>query len=351
MWAGVVPQQPPTRLSQAVLGEAREHPRHRRRGVVVGAELVGQAGVRVAHDPARVQPRQLGDVGPHLLGAERAVDADREQVVVGDRGVDRLDVLARQRAARAIRDRHRRDHGHPPGAAVEQLGDRVQRRLHVERVDVGLGQQQVDAALEQRLGLRAVGRDQLVERDRAEAGVVDVGRQGRGLGGRPDRAGDEARLAVGALGALGGAAGDLGGGEVDVGDVVAHLVVLGRDRVGTEGVGLDDVGAGLEELEVDVLDRRGLGEHQQVVEAAQAGAVAGEAIAAERRLVEPQRLDHRPHRAVEDDDAVTDEGLQELGTVGHRPSVARSPGRANGPGAGPRSPPRHIGGGAGHYRA
>ena len=60
-------------------------------------------------------------------------------------------------------------------------------------------------------------------------------------------------------------------------------------------------------------------------------------------------------RLIDEDAHVDARSLQlvkeELGTVGHRPSVARSPGRANGPGAGTRSPPRHIGGGAGHYRA
>ena len=44
-------------------------------------------------------------------------------------------------------------------------------------------------------------------------------------------------------------------GEVDVADVVLEAVVGERERRAGERVGLDDVGAGLEERAVDVLDR------------------------------------------------------------------------------------------------
>ncbi len=57
-----------------------------------------------------------------------------------------------------------------------------------------------------------------------------------------------------------------------------------------EGVGLDDVGAGLEERVVDLADDVGLGQHQQVVVALQVVRV----IAAART---PSRRDSRPRRA------------------------------------------------------
>ena len=56
-----------------------------------------------------------------------------------------------------------------------------------------------------------------------------------------------------------------------------------------EGVGLDDVGAGLEILAVDAADDVGAGQHQQVVVAAQILRVIREALAAEIGLGERWR--------------------------------------------------------------
>ena len=61
----------------------------------------------------------------------------------------------------SIGDRDRRDHRHAAHALREQLLERVQRRLAVERVDVGLGQEQIDAAFDQRARLLAERGDEL----------------------------------------------------------------------------------------------------------------------------------------------------------------------------------------------
>ena len=68
------------------------------------------------------------------------------------------------------------------------------RRLGVQRVEHRLDQDDVGAALDQPAHLLRVGLAQLVEVDVAEAGIVDVGRDRRRAVGRPDGAGDEARL-------------------------------------------------------------------------------------------------------------------------------------------------------------
>ena len=47
--------------------------------LVVAAELVRQARVRIAGEPRRRGPREILDEGPHLGRAERAVDADHER--------------------------------------------------------------------------------------------------------------------------------------------------------------------------------------------------------------------------------------------------------------------------------
>ena len=74
-------------------------------------------------------------------------------------------------------DRHLApDGGHGPAGADH-------RRLEAEQVELGLDEEQVDAALEQAGGLDLVGVAQLGEADLAERGELGAG---------PDRAGDEA---------------------------------------------------------------------------------------------------------------------------------------------------------------
>ena len=142
--------------------------------------------------------RELGDVRPHVVGAERAVDADRR---AGRRALIEL-----KNASTVWPDSVRPERsgivtdaitGTRRTPCVEQLVERVQRRLAVERVDVGLGQQQIDAALDQRARLlaRTPSTSSRNVTD-ARARIVDVGRQRRGLRRRADRAGDPARLAV-----------------------------------------------------------------------------------------------------------------------------------------------------------
>ena len=58
-------------VDQARAGELLEHRGHLVRGLVVLTEGVGQAGVGVAGDEAVRDPRELGEVGPHL-GCARA---------------------------------------------------------------------------------------------------------------------------------------------------------------------------------------------------------------------------------------------------------------------------------------
>ena len=88
-----------------------------------------------------------------------------------------------------------------------------------------------------------------------------------------------------------------------VDDRLEAVVGLG-DRGGREGVGLDDVGAGAEIVQVDVADRVGLGQDEQVVVALEVLAVVAEALAAEVGLRQLERLDLGPHGAVEHQDAL-----------------------------------------------
>src|SRR6185369_16235931 len=81
-----------------------------------------------------------------------------------------------------------------------------------------------------------------------------------------------------------------------------EAVVGLRDRGRGEGVGLDDVGAGLEVRAMDRADHVGPRQDEQVAVAALRAGMVLEARAAEVRLLERVALDHRPHRPVEDED-------------------------------------------------
>ena len=147
---------------------ARELVQERRRDVgrlVVAAERVRQAGVRVRRRQAGRDPRQLGDVRPHLARAERAVDADDQRVGVLDRRPERLDRLPGERPAREVDDRD----ADPERQLRRRVARSDDRRLRVQRVEDRLDQQQVDAAVAQAANLLGVALDDLVERVRAVA--------------------------------------------------------------------------------------------------------------------------------------------------------------------------------------
>ena len=86
-------------------------------------------------------------------------------------------------------------------------------------------------------------------------------------------------------------------------DVLQAVVRLGDAGRGKR-VGLEDVRARHRIGKVDVLDRLRLRQRQQVVVALQMAFAADEALAAEMALLEPKPLNLRPHRAVEDQDAL-----------------------------------------------
>ena len=79
---------------------------------------------------------------------------------------------------------------------------------------------------------------------------------------------------------VGGRARELCGGQVHLVGQLLHAVVGQGDALRVEGVGLDDVGAGLQVLLVDLLDDRRLRQHQQVVVALDVTLPIREALAA-----------------------------------------------------------------------
>ncbi len=79
-----------------------------------------------------------------------------------------------------------------------------------------------------------------------------------------------------------------------------------------ERIRLDDVGAGVEILAVDRADDIRTREDEDVAVAAQILRVILEALAAEVGFRQLVALDHRPHRAVEEEDALVERAAEGL---------------------------------------
>ena len=301
---------------------ARELVQQRRRDVrrlVVAAERVRQAGVRMRRGEAGCDPRELGDVRPHLTGPERAVDADDQRLGVLDRRPEAVDRLPAECSAREIDDRD----ADPERQLRGDLARGDQRRLRVQRVEDRLDQQQVDAAVGEPANLLGVGLDDLVEGVRPVTGIVDARAQRERDVQRADRAGDEPVRP-------GGSPGDARAGDVQVVDRILEPVVGLADGRRRERVGRGDVGAGGEVRVVHRTNDLRLRQVQQVGIVEQVARMIREALTPEIGLLEPTVLQQHAPGAVEHEDALLGEASDLVGdvAVGHelfRRLVTRSP--------------------------
>ena len=119
-------------VDQAGLGELGEVAGLVLRGLVVFAEGVRQARVGIAGDEGVGDPRQFGDVGPHLGRAQGAVEADSDRLRMPDRVPECFGDLPGQRPTGGIGDGARDDHRPPASAFLEQCLDGEHRRLGVQ---------------------------------------------------------------------------------------------------------------------------------------------------------------------------------------------------------------------------
>ena len=194
-----------------------------------------------------------------------------------------------------------------------------------------------DAAGDERAHLLRVGGLHLVEGDDAEAGIVGVGRVRERHGERADGAGHEA-LAAGRRCATRSAhsrhcradcslisqARSFEERIVDdllvergvfAAAVLARIVdeeLALRDAGGAEGVGLDDVRAGLEKAAMDVADHLRLRQREQVAVVQQVLVRVLEALAADVGFLHAVGADGRAHRAIDDGDAALEDLLQRM---------------------------------------
>ena len=235
---------------------------------------------------------------------------------MGDRGVEGLGGLAREVATAEVNGGERDYDRNPGGALLEDGLDGVERGFGVQRVEDGFDQEDVGAAVEQSVDRLGVGRDHIVERYVAVAGVVYVRGDGERLVCGAYASGDEAGLAGVGVGVLVGyAARQLRGFAVYLVHPVFEAELRQAVACGGEGVGGEDVGAGVEVLALNVADDARLGENQRVHAALQVEMVVGEALASELRFRQPVGLEHDSPGAVHDHDAALQYPLYVGGSV------------------------------------
>ena len=224
--------------------------------------------------------------------------------------------LARQGTAGGVGDRARDHHRQAAAQILEHPFDREHRGLGVQRVEDGLDQQQVGAPCDQAAGGDRIVVDQRIEVDVAKTGVVDIRRDRQGARGRTEHAGTEARLAgIRCSEFVAQFADDARTLDVDlIGQLAQTVLRLGHPRR-VEGTGLDDVGAGLEVRAMDAGHRVRAGQHQQVVVALQVARMVRQTAAAVVGLGQLQLLDHRAHRAIQDQDAFGEQAPQFVASI------------------------------------
>ena len=269
---------------------------------------------------AFVDPRQLLDIRPQQVRAQRTVQAHAQRAGVAQAVVERLGGLAGQCAA-ALVGNGAGDHYRQPferRAGVEIAADGEHRRLGIQRIEDGFDQQQVGAAGYQAIDGLGVGHHQLVETHIAVAGIVDVRADAAGAVGRAEHAGDKARSGrIACRFGIAQPAYQRCRTAVHLVDQRFHAVIGHGDRRRIESVGLDNVGAGIEIGLVNAADHVRARQHQQVVVAFYVAGPVGKALAAIVGFLQLVALDHGAHAAVENQDAFGKQGGQAGGSIGH----------------------------------
>ena len=252
---------PPDHLHPQVLHKVHQLHLHFGGGEpVVGhtADVFRQAGVGDAAHHKRAVLAEVAHVLLHLLGAGGAVEAEH---IDGERLQNRHhcgDVGTHEHCAGGFHgDAHHQ--GPTLAGALEGLLNALQCRLDLQHVLAGLHDEQIDVAGDQSLRLFREGVAQLVKADVPQGGQ---------LGGGPHRAGNKAGLLRGAV-RVSHLARQFGGPFVDGKGLVLQVVFRQHRRGRPEGVGLDHIAAGIQELPVHRLHRIRAGEHQVFVAALQ----------------------------------------------------------------------------------
>ncbi len=209
-------------------------------GLAVDVER--QPGVRNAGYRQRGVLAQYADRLAHVLGPGGAIqtyDVDGQALEDGQGG---MHIGAKQHATGGVEGDLGLDGEvdlrlfEGPMAAGDDGAD-------LEDVLRGLDDEHVHATPDEADGLFAEDIHEIIEGDVGQLRVIGGGQ----LAGRANGAGHEARLPGSRRVLVGQFAGQRGADLVDLDDSILQAVLLHRDAIGAEGVGLDDIHADLKE--------------------------------------------------------------------------------------------------------
>ena len=250
-----------------------------------------------------------------LLRAQRAVHPGHHGGSVLDRPPEGLHRLPGQGAAAQVDDRHRDPQRQVPGDVTRGRD----RGLGVQRVEDRLDQQQVHAALGQRLHLLRVRGVHVVERHRPVRGILHPRGQRQGHVQRADRPGDQAAARL-----IRRLPGQFGPAQVHLPHQRLQAVVSLADAGRGERVRGGDVGARGQVLAVHLADHIGPGQVQQVRVTGHVLRMITQPLPAVVSRGQPGPLQHRAPGSVEHHDALVQklaQGPLAAGSAGGAPAA------------------------------
>ena len=232
--------------------------------LTVFAEFVGQSCIGVGADEVGRVLCQLLQEGEHLVGTERAVQSNGEDVERADGGKERFQRLTAEQSACLVGDGDAEHDGKLQLPLFHHIAHGGNSRFGIQRVENGFYQEGIDATFGQCLRLFVVGVVELVVGDVSISGVVDVGRDGSSLVGWAHRTRHESRF-IGCAEFVGHLPGYLRSTESHLAAQVFQMIVGLRDALCRERIGFDDVGTSEQISAVDVGDDVRAREVQHVV--------------------------------------------------------------------------------------
>ncbi len=250
-------------VHQAFLGKILQQPCHVLGRLVVFTKLVGQTGIGVRAGECLRDTGNLLDMRTQVFGSQCTVKPDTDRVCMHDRVPECLRRLPCQGATTGIRDRSGYHNRQVLSQGLQAVQHRINCRLGIEGIKNGFYQENIRSALNQAPCGFGIGLHQFVKRNIPETRIIDIRRnRGGTVAGAQntrDKTGPAGRLFLDPVGHGSGQAGSF---HVQFMHQVLHVVIRHGNRIGIEGVGLENVGARFKILPMNVGNDVGLSEGQ-----------------------------------------------------------------------------------------
>ena len=183
-------------IHESLIHEFRHLRCHRLCCFVIEPQGVRQSGIRVATDIIRCLPSQFAQIGFHLRGAKRAVQADGEYWISTHAGEESIQGLSGECSSCQITDGDGEHDGQRRAPLLHHPHRSVDTALGVQRVEDSLNQQGIHPTLYERIHLLHIGVEQLVVGQFTSRRITHIRRHREGLVCRSDGACHKTRLFV-----------------------------------------------------------------------------------------------------------------------------------------------------------